>query len=339
MAGLSAWVRVVLLRSLHNAYNLMERLPGINQAIESAPLRKHGLEYVDMGDEYVVFKTEASEDKLIKVDRHTLALKILSTLNNRIHGEGGEDAYGTVPITAEERNKKDEYRAQERALIEVFGSEHVLKRGFFRFTIPVRAELARTLLTTSFGEEGRKLAEEFKDADILDVESIVETQPIAQELMYPDDHYTVTFSLPLLRDDNFKNAVDEQEGLGKIEATVRRSLDWHIQDLSAQPEYIEVEKEIVEKLIAYTKKTGLMIDVFGRNNITLFSDGAGKVEYHLIDPILPGSREFTARSIKDDPEHKLLRHYYTYYYGLKYLSERLGTADTLQKEDLIYFKK
>ncbi|MCX6716924.1 MAG: hypothetical protein NTV72_03295 [Candidatus Taylorbacteria bacterium] len=81
-----------------------------------------------------------------------------------------------------------------------------------------------------------------------------------------------------------------------------------------------------------------MIDIFGPNNITIFTNEDGTVGYHLLDVILPGQKENWVKNIKDDPSFDLLRHYYIFYYSINSLANKLGIKDNLVPEDLVYFK-
>lgn len=81
-----------------------------------------------------------------------------------------------------------------------------------------------------------------------------------------------------------------------------------------------------------------MVDIFGPNNITMFTDKEGNIDYHLVDPILPGLKKAWTANLNDDKELKLLRHYYTYYYSIKTIAERLGIDDSLELNDLVYFE-
>ena len=102
--------------------------------------------------------------------------------------------------------------------------------------------------------------------------------------------------------------------------------------------YREAVKEIITKIIAYTKKTGFAMDIFGPNNITIFTKEDGSVDYHLLDVIMPGLRFYDSKNIQDDTNFKLLRHNYTFYYSVKSVAEKLGINDNLEPEDLTYFK-
>lgn len=107
---------------------------------------------------------------------------------------------------------------------------------------------------------------------------------------------------------------------------------------SADLEYVEKVKEILIKIIKFTKRTGQMVDIFGPDNLTIFTNEDGKLDYHLLDVILPGPRSSWNKNIKDDPSFDLLRHNYQFYYAVKSLGDKLGITDNLEAEDLVYFR-
>ena len=81
-----------------------------------------------------------------------------------------------------------------------------------------------------------------------------------------------------------------------------------------------------------------MIDIFGPDNITIFTKEDGSLGYHLPDLILPGNQDYWRKNIMDDKNFDLLRHNYTFYYSIKSLADKFGISDNLEPEDLIYFK-
>ena len=81
-----------------------------------------------------------------------------------------------------------------------------------------------------------------------------------------------------------------------------------------------------------------MVDIFGPDNLTIFTNEDGKLDYHLLDVILPGPRSSWNKNIKDDPSFDLLRHNYQFYYAVKSLGDKLGITDNLEAEDLVYFR-
>lgn len=306
----------------------MEKPTGIDEVIESEAFQKHGLRYVGIGAEKIVFETDGSDKKLIKIDLDTLRNKILSYFDS--HHEYA------IAVSLDEKELKKEYQAQEQAIGEVFGREHVLEKGFFRYKIPITKEL----VSATMGESGSKIIKKLDEmASIPEIEMIVETQLIAEELKNPAERHVMDLSIPLVRYDSFVNSKNIQEGLSKIEDKIDRNMKIYKEQLLNSDPYVEVEKEIIKNIIKYTKATGQIMDIFGPNNITIFLDkDSNEPNFHLLDVIMPGPRRRWDMNIKDDPKLSLLRHCYTFYYGINRWAKELGVAESLELGDLTYFK-
>ena len=307
----------------------MAKLPGLDQVMESDEYKKHGLKFFGAGAEKLCFKTDASEKKLIKVNLNVLRDKILALVNSPNEG-AGEDTDDIAQYEAELMNG---YRNQEQDIIEVFGKEHVLKKGYFHYKIPITHEV----IMTALGERGKDVIDKIGD-EVPEVELLVETQNIADELVNRDERYTIDFRIPLIRYDQFKDSQNIQEGLYKIEANVDREIDENLEKLANKNQYVLKMKVILEKIIEYTKKTGRMVDIFGPGNITIFLNKDNEFDFHLVDPILPGMLEKWDKSMSEDKDLRLIRHNYTYYYGVNYMAKKLGLEERLGRDDLIYFK-
>lgn len=301
----------------------MEQL--FNKVIESAPLKKYGLKFMGIGAENICFEVEGSSRKLIKVNLHTLRLKVLQLLN--------DPRLKDISISSLEQEENIvEYQEQEKNIKDVFGEEHVLNRGVFRKKIPLNKELILNILT----KEERSLADKLNQDNEYEIEMLVHTQLIAQELKNKRLHHTEDFATDLITSTNFKSSKNIDEALEKIRGIVNSEF---IIEKVNNFKYGSVIEEITKKIIKYVKKTGLMLDIFGPNNITMFTEMDGKVNFHLTDVILPGPLKNWNKNIKDDKNFELLRHTYTFYYSLSNLAERIGIEEKLELQDLIYFKE
>jgi hypothetical protein len=169
--------------------------------------------------------------------------------------------------------------------------------------------------------------------NIYEIEALVETQEIAEELRDPKSFKTKDFHVPLITHDKFR----EEKDFSSAFDLVKNFADKNFKNINNDP-YINAIKEIVTKIIQYTKKTGRLLDIFGPDNITIFTNKDGSLDYHLLDVILPGKQNYWSKNIKDDNQGKLLRHCYTFYYSIRSLGEKLGIADNLEPEDMLYFK-
>ena len=304
----------------------MEKPPGLDKAIESEPYKKYGLKYVGIGADKICFEVEGSERKLIKVATDTLREKIIQSLTGEV---------GSIAVVSQfERKLMEEYKKDETVIEDVFGKEHVLKKGFFRFSIPVTREVA----TVALGDEYSELINKIDENNVPKVAMIVETQPIAEELKHPEERYTIDLRIPLLKQDEFMKSRDVDEALEKVRVIVVNRIDGQLADLANKKQYIEMEKVIIQKIIEYTKRTGQMLDMFGQKNITIFLNKENDLDYHLLDVVLPGLKKDREKNIKEDRKLGLLRPYYTYYYAVNYLAEKLGLDENLETDDLLYFE-
>jgi len=50
-------------------------------------------------------------------------------------------------------------------------------------------------------------------------------------------------------------------------------------ELIENEEFKNIVKEITKNIIKFSKKTGFMIDIFGRDNITIFKKEDGSLDY------------------------------------------------------------
>lgn len=305
----------------------MEKHININKIIKSYFLKKYDLKFTGFGVEKICFETKSNTKKLIKIDIHFLRQKILKLLL-------ANEKHEVVPTGPSVKEKIDEYKKQEQLLVKIFGNKHVMKKSWFRFIISISKEIATIILK----ENQRHFTNKLNKKDVFKVETLAETQLIAKELKYRDKYQTLSFNVQLLANNDFINSKNISSGLKKIETLVENKLNTDIQEWSNR-KFLETIKEIVEKAIKYSKKTGLMIDLFGMDNITIFINENGISDFHLLDAIMPGSsKRYWKKNIKDDKNLTLLIHYYTYYYSVNYLTKKLNIDSSLKPEDLIYFK-
>lgn len=171
-----------------------------------------------------------------------------------------------------------------------------------------------------------------------EIEMIMKTQKIAEELKDSDAYQTEDYTSGLIKESDFRNSKDIEEGYNKIENLVNKKFIEPMVERTKENKFGKNIEEIIKNIILYTQKTGKMIDIFGPNNITLFINKEGKPDYHLIDVLLPGLEERWNLNFKEDKNLDLLRHSYTYYYAIKKLAEELGLENNLTPQDLNYFK-
>lgn len=298
----------------------------IKETIESEPLKEFDLKFVGVGADKAVFETPGSQRKLIKVSIFILRKRISEMLHK-------------VPKEERRWNKLQKERIAEQKeyeenVAEVFGKEHFPRKGVFRAKIP----LSKEVLLKIVDENEKSLVEELSEDAPFEVEMVAETQLTAEELKNPEKFETQSFNTDLMIADQFKGEGHIQAALGRVREFINSRFMAEYDKLLKDEEFKKVVEEIVRKIIAYSKKTGLMIDIFGGDNITIFKKEDGSWDYHMLDVILPGAQKGWEENIKDDKGLHLLRHYFTYFYSINSLAKKLGVEDNLEMEDLIYFK-
>ncbi|MGB8816006.1 MAG: hypothetical protein WCC74_02105 [Minisyncoccia bacterium] len=301
-----------------------------SEAIDSEPLKGLGLKLIGIGAEKIVFETPGSKRKIIKVSIDEVMFALAKILG--LVPKDQERYYSLSSIIAE-------HKIIEEDLKEVFGTEHLLRNGVFKAKIPLPKNVVIELFKNSrMGQIVTNMLDNREDDATFEVEVLVETQTKAEELSDPEKYKTRDFSTDLIISDEFRGAKDIPQALVLAEQMINeRFLDNFDEDLK-DVKYIEIIREILTKIIQFTKRTGQMLDIFGPNNITIFTKEDGSLDYHLPDVILPGTQSRWFINIKDDPEYNLLRHYYVFYYSIKSLGDKLGLADNLEPDDLVYFK-
>ncbi len=306
----------------------MERIKQtITEIIETKPLKELGLRFVGVGADKAVFETPGSQRKLIKVSMFILQKKISETLHNIPLDERRWSEFQNEIIA--------EQKEYEENMAEVFGKEHFPRKGVFKAKIPLNKEI----LLKVVDENEIPLVENLNDDAVIEIKILIETQLIAEELKDSEKFETRSFNSDLITEKNFRGEGDIQMALTRVREFIdsNSSSEEELEALGDES-FRKVIEEIVTKIILYSKKTGLMIDIFGGNNITIFKKEDGSWDYHMLDVILPGSQKRWEKNIKDDKGLHLLRHYYTYFYSINSLAKKLGIEDNLEMDDLVYFK-
>jgi hypothetical protein len=299
----------------------------VQEAIESEPLKDLNLKLVGVGCEKIVFETPGSQRKVIKVNIDEVVFRVALKLGLTTEEQSGNSQLKDLIA---------ERKEIETDLIDVFGVEHVLRNGVFRGKIPFSRDIL-IKLTDKIPVIQKRIVDLPEDS-VFEVEALIETQIMANELKDQVKFKTKSLSIDLVTDDSFRGVKNVTSGMSLIRRFVNKHFLADFQKDSSNLEYVEKVKEILIKIIQFTKRTGLMVDIFGPNNLTIFTNEDGKLDYHLLDVILPGPRGLWDKNIKDDPNFDLLRHNYQFYYAVKSLGDKLGIADNLEAEDMVYFK-
>lgn len=160
-----------------------------------------------------------------------------------------------------------EHSDQEKTLVGFFGKDHVLEHNYFHSKIPLDKELISQIM----GEylSGPTLEEKYE------IEMIMKTQKIAEELKDSDAYQTEDYTSGLIKESDFRNSKDIEEGYNKIENLVNKKFIEPMLERIKNNKFDKSIEEITKNIILYTQKTGKMIDIFGPNNITLFINKEG----------------------------------------------------------------
>lgn len=302
------------------------------EILQQEPLSGSGLTLVGIGSDKVVFESAGSTKKLIKISQAELGRRITQL----IKGEGHLDDSPDRDFLDEQKTLLRREKEDEQDAVEIFGEEHFLRKGVFKIKVP----LTKNFLITLVGDgpleaDVKKLPNDFHT----EIKMLAETQLVAEELKDPEKFSPISFNAPLITERDFHSGKNISEALLKTRAMIDGMFSAEeLEDCFGNELYRPVIREIVSKLIQYTKKTGEMIDIFGPNNITIYKKEDGSINYHLIEAMMPGAREHWARAINQDPELGLLRHYYSYFYSVNHFAEKLGMEGRLDPEDFIYFR-
>ena len=305
----------------------------VKEIIKKEPFKDQNLKFLGIGAEKMVFEIPGSKEKIIKINKDFLKGKIYHLLKNEFDNSGENQKLDKM-----QKDLIAERKIIERDISDVFGSEHVLRNGVFKVKIPITKDIIIKLLEFE-GEHTKSiinpLLQAIDDNRVYEIKTIAETQTIAEELKYKEEFKTKDLSTNLITHDNFRSAKDIPKALSLVRELVGSYFLSEFDENSKDKKYVEIVKEIIEKIIEYTKKTGLIIDIFGQNNITIFTKEDGSLDYHLLDVITPFPQDI---NIKNDKDFDGLRHAYTYYYSIKSLADKLGIDNNLEPQDLNYFK-
>lgn len=298
----------------------------IEETIETEPLKEFGLKFVTAGADKAVFETPGSDRKLVKISMETLRHKISEILHGVTTDKAEWDMFQKAEIA--------EQKKYEENIAEIFGKEHFLRKGVFRANIP----LTKEILLNIVNENEKLLVEKLDDEVIYNIKMIAETQIIAEELKDPEKFETKSFNTDLITETNFRSAEDIQVALSRVREFIDKNFLAEYEELLKDEEFKKTVEKIIKNIIKFSKKTGLMIDIFGGDNITIFKKEDGSLDYHMLDVVLPGSQKSWEENIKNDKDLQLLRHYYTFFYSINSLGKKLGIEDSLEMGDLVYFK-
>lgn len=303
----------------------------IREMFLQEPLKSQGLILIGMGSDKVVFETQGSTRKIVKVSSDILRWKVENLLavenNQPIASEGVGNEYQKTLINTEKQEEKDAK--------EIFGEEHFLRRGVFRIKVPITKGFLRDFL----GEHQKGLVEKLPDTYETEVEMLAETQLLAEELKDPERFRTKSLNTGVIMGNDFWKTKNIEAALLMARTFVESNFLSQVETLWQDKRYRAVLTEIVTKLIVYSKKTGLPADIFGPNNITVYEKPDGTVDYHMLDILMPGSYKNWGKKMSEDPDLQMLQHYYVYYYALNSAAKMLGVEENIKPGDLIYFKE
>lgn len=313
----------------------------VKQTFVHEEFRDKNLQLINVGAERVVFKVEGVPGRVFKVPVAELGDRVFLSAAGK---NGDSKECDRIIIEQQMEDWRDEQELEKEAK-SVFGEKHFLERSIFRVTIPVTKEFAirhfeekpptgiLNHLPDDYREEVRILAESQEEFDVI---------------TNPDKYFNIPFGIRLVDRKDFFRA-DIEEGTRQVREMVDkqyRLMKDFIEDSESGP----VLRDLVEKMIIYTKKTGRMIDVFGSHNIVVFANMENQApdedvkdfDYKIIEFSMPWHKDHWTATFAEEQatdKYDCLRHYYSYYYFLNKLGKEMGIEDGLKPGDLSYFKK
>lgn len=256
------------------------------------------LEYYDpkrmeAGIENIVFGTKANEDVVIKVSGMVTREIVHNAMREGLHiNEISEKKKEEIL----ERIKADKER--QRTLKNFFGKEHILPSRASLKKVPVSKEMLEEMLKRKLPREvpslwtivtvqkrSRGLSPEVPDEQKF---SLTASYPEASEHR-PEAYDEVTKAFVLNPDSSNGSGVSP-EMFALIEKN--EQLQVLISMASENKNLKATLQDFITKAIAYSDATGEIIDVAGKNNVTLFQEN-GKWNYEFIDHLHPDKNILT----------------------------------------------
>jgi len=255
----------------------------VEKILKMEPLNQRGYKFVGIGSDKVVLETPGSTRKIIKVSHDVLRQKVAGLMLNEINHIGNYD----VKDNSRQLESLEEIKENEKEVREIFGDEHFLNTGTFKMKIPITKEFL-----VAFVDDSQKfLLERIPENFYSEVEMVAETQLVAEELKDPEKFSVKSFNTNLITDMDFYESKSLDQALFANRSNIDENFIHDVENLTKDEKYKKVITEIVSKLIQYTKKTGNMMDIFGPNNITIFTKENGNIDYHIIEAVLPGPKK------------------------------------------------
>jgi hypothetical protein len=309
----------------------------VKHIFASEELSNRKLNLINMGAEKVVFEVEGVPDKVFKIPISAFNYRTASIIQGT---DIDKKECDRQVIEGQMVYWEDEMELEEEAKM-IFGKEHFLDRGIFRVTIP----LTKTMLVKYWGEEKTKL---IPDDFYEEVKMLAESQDALDALTNPSDYYNIPFGIYLVKGKDFTSSYDKS--VEQFTAVVKTKIDEQLEMMKdfILDEYLgPVLKKIVTDITRYTKKTGRMMDLFGKDNLIIFakkeqdlSSEITNYDYMFIEFSMVGDKDDFMIKFEEDKNsgNKLLPYYYSYYYFIHKLAEKFGIEDNLKLEDLYYFQ-
>ena len=224
----------------------------VNQIIEGGPLKSQNLKFLGIGAEKMVFEIPGSKEKIIKINKDFLKGKIYDLLKGEFDNSSENEK-----LDKKQKEIIAERKLMERDIVDVFGPEHVLRNGVFKVKIPITKDIIIKLL--EFENEHVKsiinpLLQTIDDHRVYEIKTIAETQTTAEELKDIEGFNTKDLCTALITYDNFRRSNDILNALSLVRELVDDHFLSEFDENLKDEKYVEIVKEIIEKIIEYTKK-------------------------------------------------------------------------------------
>lgn len=292
---------------------------------------------IGMGSESITLnleseKTEKHKDIVLKVNREYMANLCFSFLE-----ESSKYDLTTENVIKEYKEKIKFNKDLEKELFSIFGDSLQSVR-IFEKKLRITSDIIWKILKNHFPNGNSELEKSIKDQNIdVNIPVLFEVQKKSQELVNREKSKINNIDVDLLTRTSLID-IEDNERKEDIGRSVERQVEDYYDNLNDEEK--EVYKDLILKLIEYTKKTGYILDIFGPDNFFLYRDGEDKkTKLKIIDPILPAYNRTSKININNDAERKYFRQNYTYYSFLRKNLNVLNLDMDFDLDHLSYFNK
>lgn len=261
-------------------------LSGVEHELTS----KYQPKFLAKGGEHIIYEIPEHPDVVVKVATEPLK-KIIDW--NVEHDQSMNALSPEIETRAREYIKQEIERYQQ--LKKYFGRDHVLGQRKFLIKLPITENILDAIYEGSPPATGNEVwgvamvqrrAEELSDPE----RQTLVAGYSEKEAIQPEVYNKATDHLVLGK--NPEQKISEEQ---LLEVQPNDHLKSLLERAENDESLKESLKDLVEKSITYTEKTGEVLDLAGSYNVT-FSKKDGKWTYRLIDALYPGEKKMVEKT-------------------------------------------